>query len=144
MDTFTDRTLSNWLTLLDTLPEMAYRMTELLMAIFAKNGKEFKESLLTQLMVNIKKFMDDLLAVAYSCEMISNKESGKAHILRCASIYSCCFEDCSWWCVRLVETSGALQLMVRRVATAQEVLSAQEIKATPNWITPMLLFINLY
>ena len=75
MDTFTDRTLSNWLTLLDTLPEMAYRMIELLMAIFAKNGKEFKESLLTQLMVNIKKFMDDLLAVADSCEMISNKES---------------------------------------------------------------------
>ena len=75
MDTFTDRTLSNWLTLLDTLPEMAYRMIEPLMAIFAKNGKEFKESLLTQLMVNIKKFMDDLLAVAYSCEMISNKES---------------------------------------------------------------------
>ena len=46
--------------------------------------------------------------------------------------------------MRLVETSGALQLMVRRVAMAQEVLSAQEIKATPNWITPMLLFINLY
>ena len=42
IDTSTDRIWSICHTLLDTLPEMAYSMTELLMAIIARNGKEFK------------------------------------------------------------------------------------------------------
>ena len=44
------------------------------MTIIARNGNEFKECLLMQVMVKDKNFMDDLLAVPNSGEMISNKE----------------------------------------------------------------------
>ena len=54
IDTFTDTALTGCLTLLDTLPETVYRVTDLLMAIFNRNGKEFKEKLLTQLMGEMK------------------------------------------------------------------------------------------
>ena len=105
--TSTDCIWSNCLTLLDTLPEIAYIMTELFMAIIARNDKEFKEFLLTQLMVNVKNFMDDLLAVPNSGEMISNKESVEsAHAVVHIRLFTLLFEDCSWRCVCLVETSA--------------------------------------
>merc|ERR1719500_2691977 len=66
IDTFTDTALPGCLTLLDTLPETVYRVTDLLMAIFNRNGKEFKEKLLTQLMTEVKKSVEDLLVVAES------------------------------------------------------------------------------
>merc|ERR1711994_83600 len=66
IDTFTDTALSGCLTLLDTLPETVYRVTDLLMAVFNRNGKEFKEKLLTELMSEVKKSVEQLLENAHS------------------------------------------------------------------------------
>merc|ERR1719500_1027367 len=75
IDGFTDRALVGCLTLLDTLPETVYRVTGLLIAIFARNGKEFKEGLLSQLMQEVKVAVEDLLAVAHSsCTRVSDEE----------------------------------------------------------------------
>merc|ERR1712226_306251 len=80
-----------------------------------------------------------------SCTRVSdeeNVESTRAAVR--IHLFTLLFEDCSRLCVRLVETSGAVELMVRLVATAQEVLQVAETRETPKWITPMLLFIDLY
>ncbi len=45
IDTFTSSALSGCLTLLDTLPETVYRVTDLLMAMFQRNGPAFKAGL---------------------------------------------------------------------------------------------------
>merc|ERR550532_3890890 len=74
IDTFTDTALSGCLTLLDTLPETVYRVTDLLMAVFNRNGKEFKEKLLTELMSEVKKSVEKLLELAHSGS-VSVKES---------------------------------------------------------------------
>merc|ERR1712079_148063 len=66
IDTFTDTALSGCLTLLDTLPETVYRVTDLLMAVINRNGKEFKEKLLTELMSEVKKSVEQLLETAHS------------------------------------------------------------------------------
>ena len=66
IDAFTDTVPTCCVTLLDTLPETVYRMTDLLISIFSRNGKEFKDKLLTQLMAEVKKSVEDLLAVAHS------------------------------------------------------------------------------
>ena len=61
-------------------------------------------------------------------------------------LFTLLFEDCSRLCVELVETSGAIGLMVQLISVAQETLQGDnsENKTTPKWITPMLLFIDLY
>merc|ERR1719500_2670116 len=141
IDGFTDRALVGCLTLLDTLPETVYRVTDLLIAIFARNGKEFKERLLAELMEEVKKSVEELLKTGKLADRDS-EESARAAVR--IHLFTLLFEDCSRLCVRLVEESGAVQRMVRLVATAQEALQAQDTKETPKWITPMLLFIDLY
>ena len=48
--------------------------------------------------------------------------------------------------VQLVKSSGAIELMVKRIAVAQKALQGAPVddRDTPKWITPMLLFIDLY
>merc|ERR1719187_14784 len=141
IDGFTDRALVGCLTLLDTLPETVYRVTDLLIAIFARNGKDFKERLLAELMEEVKKSVDELLKTGKLADRDS-EESARAAVR--IHLFTLLFEDCSRLCVRLVEESGAVQRMVQLVATAQEALQAQDTKETPKWITPMLLFLDLY
>ena len=138
---FTEKALVGCLTLLDTLPETVYRVTDLLIAIFARNGKEFKERLLAELMEEVKKSVEELLKTGKLADRES-EESARAAVR--VHLFTLLFEDCSRLCVRLVEESGAVQRMVQLVATAQEALQAQDTKETPKWITPMLLFIDLY
>ena len=146
IDGFTDRALVGCLTLLDTLPETVYRVTDLLIAIFARNGKEFKEGLLSQLMQEVKVAVEELLAVAHAGGPISDKESPEsARAAVRIHLFTLLFDDCSRLCVRLVEGSGAVELMVRLVTVAQEALQSQQgERETPKWITPMLLFLDLY
>jgi len=146
IDTFTDTALTGCLTLLDTLPETVYRVTDLLMAIFNRNGKEFKEKLLTQLMAEVKKSVEDLLAVAHSGQEAVKEAPESARAAVRIHLFTLLFEDCSRLCVQLVEGSGAIELMVQLIGVAQEALQGAPgiARETPKWITPMLLFIDLY
>ena len=147
IDTFTDTALSGCLTLLDTLPETVYRVTDLLIAVFNRNGKDFKEKLLAELMEEVKRSVEKLIESVHSGSSVKDcVESSKAAIR--IHLFTLLFEDCSRLCVELVEKSGAIGLMVQLIGVAQEALSLQqnssESKVTPKWITPMLLFIDLY
>ena len=135
--------------MLDTLPETVYRVTDLIMAVFNRNGKDFKEKLLTELMGEVRKSVDKLLEIAHSGVTIAPEdceESRKAAVR--IHLFTLLFEDCSRLCVNLVEDSGAIGAMVRLITATQESLAMQNSgegsKTTPKWITPMLLFIDLY
>merc|ERR1719309_1602657 len=146
IDTFTETALTGCLTLLDTLPETVYRVTDLLMAIFNRNGREFKEKLLTQLMGEVKKSVEELLSVAHSGQDATKEGLESARAAVRIHLFTLLFEDCSRLCVQLVEGSGAIELMVQLIGVAQEALQIAPSKTseTPKWITPMLLFIDLY
>jgi len=146
IDTFTETALTGCLTLLDTLPETVYKVTDLLMAIFNRNGKEFKEKLLTQLMGEVKKSVEELLSVAHSGQDATKEGLESARAAVRIHLFTLLFEDCSRLCVQLVEGSGAIELMVQLIGVAQEALQIAPSKTseTPKWITPMLLFIDLY
>ena len=47
------------------------------------------------------------------------------------------FEDCSMLRVQLVKSSGAIELMVKRIAVAQKALQGAPVddRDTPKWIT---------
>ena len=145
IDTFTDTALSGCLTLLDTLPETVYRVTDLLMAVFNRNGKEFKEKLLTELMSEVKKSVEKLLELAHSGSVSVKESPESARAAVRIHLFTLLFEDCSRLCVQLVEQSEAIGRMVELISVAQETLQVNtENKETPKWITPMLLFIDLY
>ena len=139
--------LRGCLTVLDTQPKTVNRVTDLLIAIFNRNGKEFKEKVLSELMGDVKKSVEDLLSVAecgQGAGVGEGSESARAAVR--IHLFTLLFEDCSRLCVELVESSGAIQLMVQLISVAQEVLQGASgiARDTPKWITPMLLFIEMY
>ena len=147
IDTFTDTALSGCLTLLDTLPETVYKVTDLLMAVFNRNGMMFKEKLLAELMEEVKTSVQKLLNLAHSDSNVGESEECSKAAVR-IHLFTLLFEECSRLCVELAEKSGAIGLMVQLISVAQETLQSdncsESSKATPKWITPMLLFIDLY
>jgi E3 ubiquitin-protein ligase HUWE1 len=121
------------------------------MAIFQRNGADFKEKLLKQLMDEVKQSVQDLLEVAHNStgnvtsELVSCSAASRAAVR--IHLFTLLFEDCNRLCVRLVEEASVVELMVRLVSAAQEALAVYQLAAThvtPKWVTPMLLFIDLY
>jgi len=155
IDTFADTALQGCLTLLDTLPETVYRVTDLLIAIFQRNGDSFKETLLRELMGEVKSSVTELLGLQGN-DLISSTAGTRAAVR--IHLFTLLFEDCSRLCVELVESSDTMQEMVRLIESTQTALTgfkadsvtAADSKpletplATPKWVTPMLLFIDLY
>jgi E3 ubiquitin-protein ligase HUWE1 len=54
IDEFTGQALKGCLALLDTLPDTVYRVCDLLLAVFNRNGTDFKESVLRGLMEQVR------------------------------------------------------------------------------------------
>ena len=88
------------------------------MAIFNRNGKE----LLTQLTAEVKKSVEDLLAVAHSGQQAVKEAPESARAAVRSHLFTLLFEDCSRLCAQLVEGSGAIELMVQLIGDAQEAL----------------------
>jgi E3 ubiquitin-protein ligase HUWE1 len=113
IDTFTSSALSGCLTLLDTLPETVYRVTDLLMAMFQRNGNSFKESLLAELMGEVQRSVAELLAIAHDAGHTAANLAACAESRRAAvriHLFTLLFEDCSRLCVRLVENTDTMQV----------------------------------
>ena len=53
IDDFAVDALKGCLALLDTLPDTVYRVCDLLLAVFNRNGPDFKENVLTNLMKQV-------------------------------------------------------------------------------------------
>ena len=53
IDDFAVDALKGCLALLDTLPDTVYRVCDLLLAVFNRNGPEFKEKVLSNLMKQV-------------------------------------------------------------------------------------------
>ena len=113
IDTFTSSALSGCLTLLDTLPETVFRVTDLLMAMFQRNGTAFKETLLADLMGEVQRSVAELLAIAHEAGNTAANLAACAESRRAAvriHLFTLLFEDCSRLCVRLVENTDTVQV----------------------------------
>ena len=83
-------------------------------------------------------------------ELSSSAASAKAAVR--IHLFTLLFEDCSRLCVELVESTATMPDMVSLVDVTQAALNkiklegpeTKDMLATPKWITPMLLFIDLY
>ncbi len=161
IDEFTENALVGCLSLLDTLPDTVYRVCDLLLAVFARNGDDFKERVLRSLIQEVIASLSTLNVRASSAPaaasdpvaMVEELCSG-ADALRASArihLFTLLFEDCSILCARIVDESRAVADMTRLLSSVQGVLkAARQVVGpagnveTPKWMTPMLLFIDLH
>ena len=60
IDDFTNQALSGCLNLLDTLPDTIYKVCDLLLEVFRRNGPDFKENVLRTLVEEVHQAVDML------------------------------------------------------------------------------------
>ena len=155
---FTDSALSGCLSLLDTLPDTVYRVCDLLLAVFNRNGLQFKEKLLRGLIEEVRKAVHSLLVhfddsnctniEAFSTGVDAQKASARIHL------FTLLFEDCKILCAKIVHESKVAVEMTLLLECSWKVMEAAKVAAktksveanvpTPRWMTPMLLFIDLH
>ncbi len=158
IDKFTENILSGCLGLLDTLSDTVYRVCDLLLAVFARNGDEFKERVIRALILEVKSSLSALTARGSVAEdgplvvlaaLCSSGDAARASAR--IHLFTLLFEDCSILCAKIVDESRAVADMTRLMTTMQEVMKKAKQEhgssasiVTPRWMTPMLLFIDLH
>ena len=139
IDEFTNKALSGCLSLLDTLPDTVYRVCDLLLAVFSRNGSQFKETVLRHL---IQEVHDSVAALLEVCDtnsthktslkdeciakgapndsessivngMYATRAAGRIHL------FTLLFEDCKLLCARIVEESKIVRVTVQLLAALQ-------------------------
>ena len=118
IDDFTDEALRGCLALLDTLPDTVYRVCDLLIAVFARNGPEFKTKVLGNLMEQVQ------LSVVRLLERNTSQNDADDATSLCSSddatkaaarihLFTLLFEECKLMCAKIVEQIGAVSVMTR-------------------------------
>ena len=149
IDDFTNQALSGCLNLLDTLPDTIYRVCDLMLAVFQRNGTEFKENVLKSLVEEVHKSVVSLTQVlqnANTTESFVNGDNATRAAVR-IHLFTLLFEDCKLLCAKIVEETKILTSMSQLLAVTHEHLKKLDeamLKDTPKWMTPMLLFIDLH
>lgn len=146
IDDFAANALTGCLSLLDSLPDTVYRVCDLLLAVFNRNGADFKESILRNLIGEVHE------AVKKLSEHVGNEEAfivgdlaAKASVR--IHLFTLLFEECKVLAAKIVDESSIISAMIHLLASASNVLQPPKDNAkqtTPKWMTPLLLFIDLY
>lgn len=144
IDDFAANALTGCLSLLDSLPDTVYRVCDLLLAVFNRNGADFKESILRNLIGEVHE------AVKKLSEHVGNEEAfivgdlaAKASVR--IHLFTLLFEECKVLAAKIVDESSIISAMIHLLASAPNVLqSPKDKQTTPKWMTPLLLFIDLY
>ena len=139
IDDFTNKALSGCLSLLDTLPDTVYRVCDLLLAVFNRNGPHFKETVLKHL---IQEVHDSVVALLEVCMSDSNQKTYQKdecipnetnvnsdssivngmYATRAAGrihLFTLLFEDCKLLCAKIVEESNIINVTVQLLAAIQ-------------------------
>jgi E3 ubiquitin-protein ligase HUWE1 len=158
IEDFTESALCGCLTLLDTLPDTVYRVCDLLLAVFARNGLKFKEKVLRGLIDEVGQAVSNLVnqdrsknnMEAFTTGVDAQKAAARIHL------FTLLFEDCKILCAKIVHESRVVSEMTALLDCARECMEATKKSSTqlasagddavptPKWMTPMLLFIDLH
>ena len=167
IDEFTNSALEQCLNLLDVMPDTVYRICDLLVTITKRNGIEWRDSMLKQLINQISGYVDHLLEIVKSkdenagiqiveCEE-ANKVAGRIYLY--TLFFEGTFQEMRVPCAQVVEQSGILDKLVHLLIMAEAPLTAAKTKAsvtatadddtaglltvkTPKWLAPLLLLID--
>ncbi|XP_041093093.1 E3 ubiquitin-protein ligase HUWE1-like [Polyodon spathula] len=158
LHSFTDTMLPGCFTLLDELPDTVYRVCDLIMTAVKRNGLEYREMILRQVVNQVWEAADVLIKAALplttsDTKTVSEWTSQMATLPQASSLatrillLTLLFEELRLSCARVVESSGVLDVLIKLLEVVQPCLQAakeQKEVQTPKWITPVLLLIDFY
>lgn len=156
LDEFADNALEGCLSLIDTLPDCVFKVCDLLVAVFNRNGPLIKESHLRSLGQEVGQVLDQLNANAKNDKSFENgmdyliTSSVAAQAAARIHLFTLLYEDCKMLCAKMVHSSRVISSMTTLLDTFQKVVKGLrggvtpfEVE-TPKWMTPMVLFIDLH
>ncbi|XP_066436802.1 E3 ubiquitin-protein ligase HUWE1 isoform X3 [Eleutherodactylus coqui] len=155
---FTDSMLPGCFHLLDELPDTVYRVCDLIMTAIKRNGADYRDMILKQVVNQVWEAADVLIKAAVplttsDTKTVSEWISQMATLPQASNLatrillLTLLFEELKLPCARVVETSGILNVLIKLLEVVQPCLQAakeQKEVQTPKWITPVLLLIDFY
>ncbi|XP_014203791.1 E3 ubiquitin-protein ligase HUWE1 isoform X2 [Copidosoma floridanum] len=170
IDEFTKTALTQCLNLLDQMPDTVYRIRDLLVTIAKRNGTEWRDKILKQLIMEIGDLVDHLHTISVSqdenagtrlveCEE-ANKVAGRIYLY--TLFFEGNFQEMREPCAFIVEQCGLLNKLVNLLVASEAPLTAIKSKSsndttvkdatakdvapqlskTPKWLAPLLLLID--
>ncbi|XP_011638354.1 E3 ubiquitin-protein ligase HUWE1 isoform X5 [Pogonomyrmex barbatus] len=164
IDEFTRSALGQCLNLLDLMPDTVYRICDLLVTITKRNGDEWRDDTLRQLIREVGHLVDYLIDIAESqdenagarlveCEE-ANKLSGRLYLY--TLFFEGSFQEMRVPCALIVEECAILDKLVRLLVVSEAPLTANKNRIakdckdtsavlsmkTPKWLAPLLLLID--
>ncbi|XP_024868314.1 E3 ubiquitin-protein ligase HUWE1 isoform X2 [Temnothorax curvispinosus] len=164
IDEFTRSALGQCLNLLDLMPDTVYRICDLLVTITKRNGDEWRDDTLRQLIREVGRLVDYLIEIAESqdenagarlveCEE-ANKLSGRLYLY--TLFFEGSFQEMRVPCALIVEECAILDKLVRLLVVSEAPLTANKNRIakdckdtsavlsmkTPKWLAPLLLLID--
>ncbi|TRY66469.1 hypothetical protein DNTS_005364 [Danionella cerebrum] len=158
LHTFTDSMLPGCFHLLDELPDTVYRLCDLLMTAVKRNGPEYRDLILRQVVNQVWEAADVLIKAAVPLTTSDTKTVSEwtrqmatlpqaSNLATRILLLTLLFEELKLSCARVVESSGVLSVLIKLLEVVQPCLQAakeQKDIQTPKWITPVLLLIDFY
>uniref|UniRef100_W8BYZ8 E3 ubiquitin-protein ligase HUWE1 n=1 Tax=Notamacropus eugenii TaxID=9315 RepID=W8BYZ8_NOTEU len=155
---FTDTMLPGCFYLLDELPDTVYRVCDLIMTAIKRNGADYREMILKQVVNQVWEAADVLITAALPLTISDTKTVSEwvnqmatlpeaSNLATRILLLTLLFEELKLSCGCVVESSGILNILIRLLEVVQPCLQAakeEEVVHTPKWITPVLLLIDLY
>ncbi|XP_060794475.1 E3 ubiquitin-protein ligase HUWE1 isoform X2 [Neoarius graeffei] len=155
---FTDTMLPGCFHLLDELPDTVYRLCDLLMTAIKRNGSEYRDLILRQVVNQVWEAADVLIKAAVPLTTSDTKTVSEwtkqmatlpqaSNLATRILLLTLLFEELKLSCARIVESSGVLTVLIKLLEVVQPCLQAakeQKDIQTPKWITPVLLLIDFY
>ena len=123
------------------------------MAVFNRNGSDFKEtilrSLITEVHEAVKRLSEHHFGSANTEEsFVSGDLASKASVR--IHLFTLLFEECKVLAAKIVDESSIISAMIHLLSSAPNALQHEQkdlktsTVTTPKWMTPLLLFIDLY
>uniref|UniRef100_A0A8C0L5F5 E3 ubiquitin-protein ligase HUWE1 n=1 Tax=Canis lupus dingo TaxID=286419 RepID=A0A8C0L5F5_CANLU len=158
LHTFTDTMLPGCFHLLDELPDTVYRVCDLIMTAIKRNGADYRDMILKQVVNQVWEAADVLIKAALplttsDTKTVSEWISQMATLPQASNLatrillLTLLFEELKLPCAWVVESSGILNVLIKLLEVVQPCLQAakeQKEVQTPKWITPVLLLIDFY
>ena len=149
IDEFAANALTGCLSLLDSLPDSVYRVCDLLLAVFNRNGPDFKETILKSLINEVHEAVRKLNEATNNVKSFVEGDLASKAAVR-IHLFTLLFEECKVLAAKIVDESNIVMAMTHLLSNAPKVLQGIDVEKkdkhqiTPKWMTPLLLFIDLH
>ncbi|XP_070192440.1 E3 ubiquitin-protein ligase HUWE1-like isoform X3 [Littorina saxatilis] len=149
LDDFTEGMLDGCLNLLDMLPETVYRVCDLLTVVTQRNGSQWRDRTLDTIVQEVHTHAEHILDVTAegSSLEVAQKLTSSEQALKFSTrlhLLSLLLEDMNVPCAEAIQKGKLLELLVKVLNSTHEILACAKESATPKWMAPLLLLLDLF